>query len=100
VIYVLMLFFTLRINGVYGVASVTGGKPTTEGIDYKYEFSFEGRVYSGVFTDMKRIEMGDKYFVLFHPKDPDKNLLQMDLKVPGCYVDSVGVSWEKVPACK
>ncbi len=98
VLYVIVLFFYLKVVGVYGVAIITGGVSGSEGNEYQYEFSFRDEKYTGSFTGL-RYEIGSKYFVLFSRSDPDKNLLQYNERVPDCFKDSINSVWIKLPQC-
>ena len=98
IIYTLYLFIYLKIIGIYGVAMITGGASSSEGNDYKYEFIYEGEKYTGSFSGLK-YEIGSKYFVLFSPNNPDKNLLDYNEPVPNCLEDSINSTWEEIPKC-
>lgn len=97
--YVFWVFFYLQIVGVYAVAVLKEGRSTSEGVDYKYEFYYEGKPYTGVFTGLGDQRIGDKYFVLFSRSDPDKNLLQYGSPVPDCLKNDSNKFWIKKPAC-
>ena len=98
IIYVVVLFFYLKVVGVYSVAIITGGVSSSEGNDYKYEFCFQSEKYKGSFTGL-RYEIGSKYFVLFSKNDPHKSLLQYNDPVPDCFKDSINSVWIKLPQC-
>lgn len=98
ILYVVVLFFYLKIVGVYGIATITGGVSSSEGNDYKYEFPYKGEKFTGSFTGL-RYEIGSKYFVLFSRSDPDKSLLQYNEQVPDCFKDSINSVWIKLPQC-
>ena len=97
--YTLVLFFYLKIVGVYGIAELKEAVSTSEGIDIKYEFSYEGNKYTGVFTAGSKFKLGDKYFVLFSKHNPEKNLLQYNHPVPNCLKDSINFYWVTYPKC-
>lgn len=96
----LFLFFYLKVVGVYGVAVIKEGVATSEGIDFKYDFFYEGEVYTGGFTGVGKYEIGSKYFVLFSRNNPDKNLLQYSTPVPDCFKDSTNTFWFALPKCQ
>lgn len=98
--YTLWLFFYLKIVGVFGIAEIRTATATSDGVDYKYSFLYKGEVYNGSFTGLNGYKMGDCYFVRFSPKDPEKNLLQYDNKVPECLRDSVNLIWHEIPNCE
>jgi hypothetical protein len=99
VLYVVFLFFYLKVVGVYGVAVIKEAVPTTEGILYSYEFFYNGISYSGRFSGFGKHHIGDRYFVSFSRKNPDKNLLQYNRPVPQCLTDSFNVFWQTYPEC-
>lgn len=103
-IYTSWLFFYLKIFGVYGVAIIKEGTPSSDGVSIKYEFSFNGEIYSGFFSAGpyagRDYPIGSKYYVQFSRKDPTKNLLQYNNPVPFCYRDSMNTFWEDIPSCK
>jgi hypothetical protein len=39
VLYMVFLFFHLKVSGVYVVATIKSGVATSEGVDFKYEFN-------------------------------------------------------------
>lgn len=98
-LYIISLFVYLKIVGVYAVATIIGGIPTSEGIDYKYEFYYLGETYTGGFTSLQRLRFGDKFFVSFSKKNPSQSLLKYYSSVPDCLKDSVFSFWETVPEC-
>lgn len=99
VLYTVSLFIYLKISGAYTIATIVSGTPTSEGIDYQYEFFFEGKIYEGRFTDIQRYQIGSKYFVSFSRARPSKNLLQYGKPVPDCLKDSVFSVWDHIPGC-
>lgn len=98
-IYMLFFFFYLKIFGVYGVATIKEGVATSEGIDFHYDFIYEGGKYTGGFTGGKMYEIGSKYFVLFSKNNPEKSLLQYNDPVPDCLKDSINSYWSTYPKC-
>jgi hypothetical protein len=99
VFYTLFLFFHLKIAGVYGVAIIKEEVATSEGVDITYEFVYQNKEYSGVFTGSKGYKIGDRYFVLFLKSNPNKNLLQYNNPVPDCLIDSIHSFWSNYPKC-
>lgn len=99
VLYTVFLFFYLKVVGVYGVATMKECVVSSEGIDFKYEFSYEGEKYTGVFNGDGRYKIGDKYFVSFSKSNPNKNLLEYNHPVPGCFRDSINFYWSTYPEC-
>jgi hypothetical protein len=98
VLYMVVLFFYLKIVGVYGIAIIKERTISSEGVDYKYEFLYQGEKYTGSVTGL-RDEIGSKYFVLFSKTDPNKNLLQYNEPFPDCFKDSINSVWIKLPQC-
>jgi len=84
---------------VLAVAVIKDGIPTSEGVDVRYEFLYNGVSYTGGFTAGNYYEIGGKYFVLFSRDDPDKNLLQYAEPVPYCFKDSLNSFWTTIPKC-
>ena len=99
VLYTVFLFFHLKISGVYVVATIKSGVATSEGVDYKYEFNYNGERYFGSFSGIMNYKMGDRCFVLFLRNNPNKNLIQFNTPVPDCLKDSIDTFWEKEPKC-
>jgi hypothetical protein len=99
IVYTFSLFIYLKIVGVYAVATIKEGTSTSEGIDYRYEFYYAGKVFDGVFTDVRPHQLGDRYFVCFSKEKPSKNLLQFNQPVPHCLHDSLFTVWAEIPAC-
>ena len=93
------LFVYLEFVGVWGVAVIKEVTPTSEGVDYIYEFMYKGVYYNGGFTGLGGRQIGDKYFVLFSLDNPDKSLLQYNSPVPDCFRDSINMYWNKMPKC-
>ncbi len=98
ILYAAVLFFYLKIVGVYGIAIIKERTVTSEGVDYKYEFLYQNEKYTGSVTGLGDA-IGSKYFVLFSKTDPDKNLLQYNDPVPDCFKDSINSVWIKLPQC-
>ena len=98
--YTVILFFYLEIFGVFTIARIVKGIPTSEGVDYYYEFNYAGGVYNGSFTDMKGYKIGTKFFVCFSKDNPSHNLLKFTKPVPDCLKDSVFTYWQNIPHCK
>jgi hypothetical protein len=99
ILYTLSLFIYLKVNGVYAVATIKEGTPTSEGIDFRYEFHYAGKSFDGVFTGNGAYKLGDTYFVCFSKEDPSKNLLQYNQRVPDCLTDSLFTFWSEIPQC-
>jgi hypothetical protein len=98
VMYVVILFIHLKISGVYVVATIKSGVATSDGVDYKYEFNYNGESYFGTFNGSS-YKIGKRCFVMFLRDNPDKNLIQLYTPVPDCLKDSINSFWEKEPLC-
>lgn len=99
ILYTFSLFIYLKIMGVYAVATIKEGTPTLEGIDFRYEFYYSGKLFAGVFTDIRPHQSGDRYFVCFSKENPSKNLLQYNQPVPDCLQDSLFTIRAEIPEC-
>jgi len=99
ILYTVSMFVYLKITGVYAIATIQEGTPTSEGIDYRYSFFYNGKRYSGSFTGLGGYANGDKYFVSFSQISPSKNLLQYNKPVPECLKDSIYSCWSVIPKC-
>jgi len=99
ILYTVILFISLKLYGVYGVAIIKESVATTEGVVYTYEFLYEGFAYSGEFTGIGKQKVGERYFVSFLKSNPNRSLLQYNHPVPGCLADSFNVFWNNYPDC-